>query len=294
MDDVELRHLTTFEAVAREGGFGRAAAALHLAQPSVSAQIRRLENEVGLALFERTTRRVALTAAGEILLAHARRVLHQLDVARADLDTLRDVVRGRLRLGATLVTGTLDLPRLLGTFRSAHPGVAVTLRAGLVGDLLTELRRGHLDAVLGPVYPERPDGLTVRPLATDTLVLITPPGRLDLPSPAPLSLVRDEPFVCLEPGSGLRGLLDAAAAPYGFSPRVEFETHGPASIRELVAAGLGVAVLAASATRGPGPHVDRVALENPPAYPPIGLFTGPRPPGAALTAWQAHVRQDAS
>lgn len=146
--------------------------------------------------------------------------------------------------------------------------------------------------MIGPVYPDPPHGLVAHPLGTDTLVLIAPPGRFHLHPPVPLSLMRDEPFVCLGPGSGLRGLLDAATAPHGYSPRIEFETHGPACIRELVAAGLGVALVAASATRGAGPRVDRFELLNPPAYPPIGLFTTSRPPTPALDARQGHLQQE--
>src|SRR5579863_6820635 len=100
---MELRQLAYFDAVVRYGSFTKAAQRLHIAQPAVSAQIRRLEAELGTALLERTTRRVALTYAGELFLARAHQVLTQLDGARADMAELSAVLRGRVRVGASQV-----------------------------------------------------------------------------------------------------------------------------------------------------------------------------------------------
>ena len=102
---MELRQLVYFDAVARHSGFTRAAEHLCVAQPAVSAQIRRLEAELGTRLLERTTRRVRLTQAGEVLLARARRILEELDGARSDLDQLAQVLRGRVRLSAIQAVG---------------------------------------------------------------------------------------------------------------------------------------------------------------------------------------------
>ena len=110
---MELRQLAYFDAVVRHGSFTKAAQRLHVAQPAVSAQIRRLEAELGVTLLERTTRRVALTQAGELFLARARLALAQLEGARADLAELSAVLRGQVRIGATQVLGSLDLPAAL-------------------------------------------------------------------------------------------------------------------------------------------------------------------------------------
>ena len=133
---MELRQLAYFDAVARHGSFTKAAQRLHVAQPAVSAQIRRLEAELGATLLERTTRRVALTHAGELFLARARQVLAQLDAARADLGELSAVLRGRVRIGATQVVGSLDLPAALAQFRHRYPGVSLALHSGLIAKLL--------------------------------------------------------------------------------------------------------------------------------------------------------------
>jgi LysR family transcriptional regulator, transcription activator of glutamate synthase operon len=287
---VELRQLVYFEAVVRCGGFSRAAQHLRVAQPAVSAQVRRLEAELGTALLERTTRRVTLTQAGELFLTRARAVLDQLDQARADLAELAGVMRGRLRVGATQGLAALDVPGLVATFHRRYPGVTLALRTGLVAKLLHHLAAGELDVVLGPIHADLAPGFVAEPLVTEELVLVSPTDAGLPAGPVSLDRVRDEPFVCLAEGSGLhRMLLDAGAAA-GFEPRVVFETHRPASIRELVAAGLGVALLASANARGAGPDVRVNPLVRPPEHPPVGLIRVPsRDP--VVRAWRAHVRE---
>ena len=294
---MELRQLAYFEAVVRYGGFSRAAEQLRIAQPAVSAQVRRLETELGTPLLERTTRRVALTHAGELFLARVRTVLGQLDGARADLAELAAVRRGHVRIGATLVLGSLDLPRSLAQFRRRYPGVTLALRAGLIADLLADLGSGEIDIVLGPLHPELLDGFVAQPLVEERIVLVTPPGppgrRLASGGPAVLADFAGEPFVCLPAGSGLHAILVAAAAAAGFTPRIQLETHSPASIRELVAAGLGVALMAESSARAIGPDVHLHRLQPAPPHPPIGLIRVPgRTPSPATRAFQQHLEQD--
>ncbi len=270
---MELRQLVYFEAVVRCGGFTRAAESLHIAQPAVSAQIRRLEAELGVPLLARTTRRVSLTAAGELFLTRTRRVLGELDAARGDLDELAAVLRGRVTLGATAVLGPLDLPAALATFHDRFPGVALTLRSGLIAGMLAALDAGEVDLVLGPIHTVLPSRYVARELVEEQLVLVTGPGhRLSREPRLTLADLREEPFVCLPAGSGLRAILATAAEAEGFEPRVQFETASPTSIRELVAAGLGVALLARSAAMAPGPAITIHALNPAPTHPPIGVI----------------------
>ncbi len=173
---MELRQLTYFEAVARHASFTRAAAELRIAQPAVSAQIRRLESELGTALLQRTTRRVVLTEAGELVLHRTRRVLGELAEVRGDLADLADVLRGRVRVGATLVLGPIDLPAEFASFRARFPGVTLALRSGLVADLLRALDAGELDLVIGPAYPDLQPQFLARPRVAERVVLIAPPG----------------------------------------------------------------------------------------------------------------------
>lgn len=271
---MELRQLVYFDAVVRYGGFTRAAEHLHVAQPAISAQIRGLETELGTVLLQRSTRRVSLSHAGELFWARTCRVLEQLAAARSELDEVSSVLRGMVRIGATPVLGSLDLPAAMATFRRSYPGVSLALRSGLIADLLAGLDRGEVDLVLGPIHPKLPARYTATALVEEALVLITPPGRaLSVPQPSRLAQVKDELFVCLQAGSGLHTILTEAAAAEGFLPRIEFETFSPASIRELVAAGLGVALLAASAARAQGPAVEVCPLDEPPRHPPISVIS---------------------
>jgi LysR family transcriptional regulator, transcription activator of glutamate synthase operon len=268
---VELRQLVYFDAVVRHGGFTRAAESLHIAQPAISAQIRRLETELGTVLLERSTRRVSLTHAGELFWARTRRVLDELDGARAELDQLSSVLRGRVRIGATQVMGTLQLAIQLADFRRRYPGLGLSLRSGLMEVLLEALDNGELDVVLGPIHADLSSRYIARPLVEESLVLVSPPGH-KLSDPAgSLAAARNESFVCLPAGSGLHDILTKAAAAAGFVPRIEFETYSPASIRELVAAGLGVALVAASAAHAPGPPVEIYPVSHL-THPAIGLI----------------------
>jgi LysR family transcriptional regulator, transcription activator of glutamate synthase operon len=275
MDDelMELRQLAAFEAVARHASFTRAAAELRIAQPAVSAHVRRLEAELGVTLLARTTRSVSLTPAGELLLTGTRRALGELDAVRSELDDFAAIVRGRVALGATTPLGGFDLPHALAAFSSRHPGVTIVLRSGLVARLLDQLDGGELDLVLGPIHDDLASRFAATRLADESLVLILPPDH-------PLTRVRrlafadtrDEPFVCLAAASGLRTLLDAAGAAAGFTPQVRLETHSATSIRELVAAGLGVALIAASAARAPGRPVATRHPDLAVRHPPIGVI----------------------
>ena len=293
---MELRQLVYFDAVARHHSFTKAAQRLHVAQPAVSAQIRRLEAELGTTLLERTTRRVALTHAGELFLDRARQVLAQLDAARGDLAELSAVRRGRVRIGATQVLGSLDLPASLAAFRRRHSGVSLALRTGLIAKLLGMLDAGEVDLIVGPVHDDLPTAYQARPLVPESLVLVTPPGHpLAAGRDVALAAAGDEPFVCLPPDSRLRAILAAAAAAEGFVPRVEFETYSPASIRELVSAGLGVALLARSAAEGPGPEIGVCELARAPEHPSIGLIHARgRPLTPAARAFADHLAQTAS
>ena len=270
---VELRQLTYVEAVARLGGFTRAARQLHVAQSAVSAQVRALEAELGTPLLVRTSRGVVLTPAGELFLPRARRALAELADARAELAEAADGLRGRLTIGVTPLLGGLDLPAALARFHRLRPGVDLAVRSGLVGDLLAMLDRHEVDLVVGPVHADLPSRYVGRPLVPEELVLVTPPGhRLAGAGAVGLRDVADEPFVCLPPGSGLRAILDGAAAAAGLRVSVRFDTHSPESMRELVAAGLGVAVVARSAVTGAGPDVAVLDLDLVLPHPPIGLI----------------------
>jgi DNA-binding transcriptional LysR family regulator len=270
---VDLRQLVYFDAVVRHGGFTRAAEHLRVAQPAVSVQIRRLEAEMGAQLLHRTTRTVALTHAGELVLDRARRALAELDAARDELAGLAGGLLGRVRIGAIQALDPFDLPAALAAFHRRNPAVELALRSGALRRLLDGLDHGELDLAIGPMPPGLPARYARTPLFTDELVLVTAPGhRLAGTDPLPLAVLRDEPFVCLPADSGLRAILDRLAAEAGFIPHVPFESTHLLRLRDLAAHGLGVALVARSVAEAPGPPVAVHGVDPGPQLRPVGLL----------------------
>ncbi|BBH68981.1 LysR family transcriptional regulator [Actinoplanes sp. OR16] len=289
---MELRQLSYVEAVARYGGFTRAAERLHVAQSAVSAQIRALEAELGLALFARTTRRVALTPAGELFVARARRVLAELDGARTELHEITAVVNGRVGIGATAALGSYDMAQALARFRDRFPGIALRLRSGTATSLLGALDEGELDLVVGPIYADLPPRFDALPLTDEHLLLAVPIGHaLARTGRLTLGEARDEPFVSTPVGTGLRWILEDSCRSAGFTPRVEFETATYAGIRDLVSAGLGVGLLAKSAAEAAwGPAIAIRNLHPTPVHPPIGVMhSRDRPLSPAAQSCRHHL-----
>lgn len=271
---MELRQLVYFDAVVRHGGFTRAAEQLRVAQPAVSAQIQRLERQVGVPLLLRTTRRVELTRAGELFLVRVRRVLAEVDEARAELQQCAGMAQITLRIGATILLGPLDLAGAVAESRRRLPGLRFTLRTGLIAGLLDALLADELDAVIGPIHEGLPRGLVGHPLVAERLVMVLPIGhrQADRPGRVPLAAFANDAFVCLGAHSGLQAILTEAAQDAGFTPRVDFETDDPTTVRALVSAGVGVALLARSLAHAAGAPVCVAELVRPPSHPPLGVI----------------------
>jgi LysR family transcriptional regulator, transcription activator of glutamate synthase operon len=262
---MELAQLRYLIALAEERHFTRAAAREHIAQPALSQQIRRLEDEVGLALVERTTRRVTMTEAGELLVARARRILAELDAAQTELQALKGVQVGHVSVGALHTMGPIDLSLVLAIFHQRHPGVELTVREQSSEELAEMLRVDELDlAFLSVTERIESHGLGLHQLISEELVVILPPDhplahrrRVNMPELA------DEQFISFREGARLRELLVAAGQYAGFDPRVKLESNESGRIRRLVARGMGVAILPRSDAVAPGAAVAVAALANP-------------------------------
>jgi LysR family transcriptional activator of glutamate synthase operon len=270
---VELRQLRYFIAVAEHRHFTRAAAGLHIAQPALSQQIRRLEDELGLELLARTSRSVALTQAGELLLVRARRALAEVDGAVEDLDALKGLARGRVVVGAIQSLGPFDLPGLLAGFHAAHPGVDILLREDTTQRLIGLLSADELDLAVATIDPPPPDELAFSALYEEELVLAVRTGH-PLAGRRRLTLadLPDDPFIFFRAGSGLRATTERALAAAGIEPRVRFESSELSRVRALVSRGLGVAIMPRSETRSPGPRVAAIALGPPALKRQVGLL----------------------
>jgi len=262
---MELRQLRYLVALADECHFTRAAAREHVAQPALSQQIRRLEAELGLPLVQRTTRRVAMTEAGEALVARARRALAELDAARDELDGFAGVQAGHVSIGALHTMGPVDLGSLLASFHERYQAVELTVREQSSDELAAMLRDDEIDlALLSVTERIHSRGLTLHPLITEELVAVLPPThRLARRRRVPLVELAQEPFISFREGSRLRELLVTAAATVGFQPRIAFESNESRNIRSLVSRGLGVAILPRSDADDPGPPIAVAALVEP-------------------------------
>ncbi|MFC9930028.1 LysR family transcriptional regulator [Streptomyces sp. NPDC127190] len=234
------------------GGFTRAAARLHLAQPGLSAQIRQLEKELGQPLLDRSGRSVTPTEVGRAVLPYARAALAAAESVRQTVDAYTGLLRGRVRLG--LVSGAtnhaFDIAALLADFHDAHPSVEVALTEDATDRMQAALLAGELDiAVLGTAEEAPPPGLAFQTVIDVPLVAAVAPGdpvldRLDGTS-VPLVDLRDRPLICLPRGTGVRAALEHGCAHSGFRPRIAFEAAAPHVLSRLAARGLGIAVLPA-------------------------------------------------
>jgi DNA-binding transcriptional LysR family regulator len=262
---MELRQLRYLVALADERHFTRAAAREHVAQPALSQQIRRLEDELGLALVQRTTRKVAVTDAGEVLVARARRVLAELDAALAELDAIRGVQTGHVTVGAMHTMGPIDLSLALAIFRERHPAVDLTVHEHSSEELAELLRDDVLDlAFLSVTERIESTGLGLHQLVSEELAVILPPDhRLARRRSLRMAELAGEQFISFRAGARLRELLFAAGRDAGFEPRVTLESNESQRIRRLVARGLGVAILPRSEAAGPGADVAVAKLTQP-------------------------------
>jgi LysR family transcriptional regulator, transcription activator of glutamate synthase operon len=224
-----------------------------------------LEAEVGLALVERTTRRVALTAAGELLVARARRILSEVEEAQAELSTLAGVKGGRLAVGALHTMGPVDLSLLLAAFHRNHPAVELTVREQSSEELAEMLRDDVIDlAFLSVTERIQSRGLELHRLVTEELVAVLPPHHaLADRNGVTMAELAGDSFISFRTGSRLRELLDWAGAEAGFEPRIALESNESRRIRSLVSSGLGVAILPRSDATGAGAPVAVTPLVEP-------------------------------
>jgi len=242
---MELRQLAYFVAVAHDGSFTRAAQRLHLAQPGISQQIRRLEAELDAQLFDRSSKPIRLTPAGATFLPHATDALTASEAGRSALARMQGAVAGRLRLGTIPGVPHIDLAGLLATFHDENPHVEVTLREEHPVPLIEHLRRGDYDAaIVGLSHPDPPDGLSVDVISVEPLVLVTAPEHpLAACASVAVHQLHDESFVTLTRGSSLRRHVEQACDTAGFSARIAVETGDVHLLNELVARGLGITIV---------------------------------------------------
>jgi len=242
MRNVTLRQLRTFSAVARHGSFARAAHELHITPPAVSMQIKELEDEVGLPLFDRGARAVSLTMTGEYLLVYVRRVLSTLKEAEDAMARLRGAQVGRVTIGM-VSTAKYFLPRLLARFRQEHRGVEMRLAVGNREQLAKQLRDAEVDlAVMG--RPPREIAARAEPFAAHPHGVLAAANhplahRREI---APAALGSEE-FIVREEGSGTRAAMEQFFRDAHVTPARIMEMASNETIKQAVIANMGLAFL---------------------------------------------------
>ncbi|KAA0021718.1 LysR family transcriptional regulator [Antrihabitans cavernicola] len=256
---MELRQLEYFVAVAEESSFTKGAARVHVAQPGVSAQIRRLERELGQPLFDRSERTVRLTSVGAAVLPRARAALAAVGTVQSTVDDFTGLIRGHVTVGtvSSTTSGDVDLPELLADFHREHPGIAIALAEDKAAGLIDALLAGRIDVAFVAVGADDPIGLGTATVRNEVLVAAV---ALDDPlaDAATITLAElvERALITLPRGSGIRAILDDACAAAGLTPKVAFEASNPLVVAQLAAGGLGVAVVPGTAVEDdPNVHV---------------------------------------
>lgn len=267
---MELRQIRYFTVLADELSFTRAARKLHVSQPPLSFQIASLEAELGARLFDRTSRSVALSEAGKAFLPHAQAVLARLDEGRSHVARVASGLQGRVQVGLAGSHFLGPFPRFIHQFRQQRPDVEVVLHEMKPSDHLQALREGRLDLSVsrnplndGPADPQ----ISATLLWRDPVVVALPPGhRLAARARLRLADLRDEDFVFLRlDSSPFAARLYDACVQTGFAPRITQQVVEIPAVLNLVAAGLGVAIVPASLARLRTPPVQTCTLVRTPS-----------------------------
>lgn len=259
---MELRQLQYLVAVVEEAGFTRAAERVHVAQPGVSAQIRRLEREFGQELLDRSGRTVRPTAAGAAVLPYARAALAAVDGARTAVDELTGLVRGRATVGTVVGCGAVGLPGVLAAFHQDHPGVEIALTEDGSDRLLEQLVGGQLDLALVGLAGPPPAGVGVQVVVDDAVVIGVRDGDAwPATDTVTVADLRGRTVISLPRGTGLRAAFDGACAVAGEQPRIALESSDLGVVVDLATQGMGAAVLPASVATLPGVRAVPLAPE---------------------------------
>lgn len=295
---MELRQLEYFVAVADERNFTRAAAKLHVAQPGVSAQVRKLERELGQQLLDRSGRVTRLTEAGTAVLPFARAALGAATGARLAVDELSGLMRGHVAVGMVAQCASLDIPDLLAGFHSDHPAIEITLAEDHSDRLAGGVRDGTYDLAFIGLGADVPCGLGIQVVTDEPIVaavcadpVLGGSALLAETSSVTLAEIADQALISLPVGTGLRACVDAAYASAGLRPQVGFEASDPRMLARLAARGLGLAFLPASVAQAYGDGLRTVSISDPEMHGRLALtWRTEAPASPAARALIAHAR----
>ncbi len=267
---MEVHQLRYFCAVAQEGSFTRAALRQHIAQPSLSQQVRKLEDELGTRLFDRLGRSVRLTPFGQAFLPRAQGILRQMEDAKQEIEEMSGDERGRLVVGSIPTIAPYFLPRCLASFGPRFPQIRVSVIEQLTQELLNRLHEGTIDLAL-MVLPVAGGRYACQELFREPLYLVVPQGhRLASRASAQLKHVENEPFLLLKEGHCFRENTLTACSRAKLEPNVIFESGQFTTLLAMVAAGAGVSVVPEMAVE-PRPGCRFIRLDDESSYRRVGI-----------------------
>lgn len=259
---MNLRDLKYLVALADHRHFGRAAEACFASQPTLSVQIRKLEEELGVTLFERMTRGVLLTRAGEAIVARARAVLREVDAIRDIARRAGDPESGSIRLGIFPTLGPYLLPHIVPALHRRYPRLEMLLIEEKTEELLGRLERGEIDTAM-LALPVPAEGLVVEPLFEEPFVLALPSERADqFMTTVRMEELRDQQLLLLEEGHCLRDQALALCERAGVEEKVGFRATSLETLRQMVAANVGITLLPKLAVLPPVAPNEHIALRD--------------------------------
>jgi DNA-binding transcriptional LysR family regulator len=286
---VDVRQLEVFWTVARELSFTGAAERLVTAQSAVSAQVRSLERELGVELFDRSRRRIRLTPAGAALVPRARETMDALQAVRDSAAELRHALTGSVTVGLMTSATIVDVPALIGRFHTLHPGVRIRLRAAQRGTagLIDDLATAEIDLAFLALAGTLPRTLRATPLASSPIRLLVPQHhRLASAATVALAELEDEDFIDVPDGYGARRIVDEGFALAGLDRQVLIEVADIGTVAQYVQQGLGIALLPQVVIDDSPDGVRTVPLRDPlPDFTVYLTRSGERKPAAAAEAF---------
>ena len=254
---MELRQLKYALQIAKDLNFSRAAEKLHIAQPSLSQQLSKLEKELGVVLFERSTNSVELTYAGSVFMERAQKIVDMSEMLGREMNDISQMRKGKLMIGSLPITGSHILPLVLPVFQSRFPEIEIQLIEETTANLETLTASGETDICLLSLPVEEPS-LTYETIIEEEICLALPPKHpialsgADKNGRIAIIELRDEPFIVLKKGQGFRQITVDLCREAGFEPRIVFESSNIETVQSLVAAGMGNAFVPHMVTRAQG------------------------------------------
>ncbi len=260
---MELHQLHYFLAVAQHGSFTAAAEVCHVSQPSLSAQVAKLEAELGGPLFERSRRGARLTLRGQVFRPRALEALQQLESGKGELEELSGLKRGEVVLGCLPTTGAYILPGILSAFREAHPGLRVKLREESSPTLGKAVCDTEVDLALID-EAGLTAGVRSEVLFREPLLVIAPHGHpLAARKRISLGKLAGEPLIIMKTGHGFRKIVLDALAQARVEPRIVYESAGIDTVQALVEAGLGLSLVPRMVRKAKGPAYIEISPPTP-------------------------------